>query len=48
MGRLTKPTLSTLGIDGTAIGRAAAALTIGDASERCIDLGFALLRRDGG
>jgi LacI family gluconate utilization system Gnt-I transcriptional repressor len=48
MGRLTKPTLSTLGIDGTAIGRAAAALTIGDASERRIDLGFELLLRESG
>jgi LacI family gluconate utilization system Gnt-I transcriptional repressor len=34
VGRLVEPALSTIRIDGMAIGRAAAALTLGTASER--------------
>ncbi len=48
VGRLIQPALSTIRIDGMAIGRAAAALTLGTASDRHLDLGFELLVRGSG
>jgi LacI family transcriptional regulator, gluconate utilization system Gnt-I transcriptional repressor len=48
VGRLVEPALSTIRIDGRAIGRAAAALTLGTASERYLDLGFELVVRGSG
>jgi LacI family transcriptional regulator, gluconate utilization system Gnt-I transcriptional repressor len=48
VGRLVEPALSTIRIDGMAIGRAAAALTLGTASERYLDLGFELVVRGSG
>ena len=48
IGRLMQPSLSTIRIDGVAIGRAAAALTLGTASERRLDLGFELVVRGSG
>lgn len=48
IGRLMHPTLSTLRIDGMAIGRAAAALTLDAATERRLDLGFELVIRESG
>jgi len=47
-GRLMQPALSTVRIDGMAIGRAAAALTLGAAGERRLDLGFELIIRGTG
>jgi LacI family gluconate utilization system Gnt-I transcriptional repressor len=48
VGRLIQPTLSTIRIDGIAIGRAAAALTLGMTSERYLNLGFELVVRGSG
>jgi LacI family transcriptional regulator, gluconate utilization system Gnt-I transcriptional repressor len=48
VGRLVEPALSTIRIDGMAIGRAAAALTLRTASERYLDLGFELVVRGSG
>ena len=48
LGRLMQPVLSTIRIDGMAIGRAAAALTLGTTSKRRLDLGFELLVRGSG
>jgi LacI family gluconate utilization system Gnt-I transcriptional repressor len=48
IGRLMEPALSTIRIDGVAIGRAAAALTLGTGSERRLDLGFELVVRGSG
>jgi LacI family transcriptional regulator, gluconate utilization system Gnt-I transcriptional repressor len=48
VGRLVEPALSTIRIDGMAIGRAAAALILGTASERYLDLGFELVVRGSG
>ena len=48
LGRLMQPALSTIRIDGMAIGRAAAALTLGTASERHLNLGFELVVRVSG
>jgi LacI family transcriptional regulator, gluconate utilization system Gnt-I transcriptional repressor len=48
VGRLVEPALSTTRTDGMAIGRAAAALTLGTASERYLDLGFELVVRGSG
>jgi LacI family transcriptional regulator, gluconate utilization system Gnt-I transcriptional repressor len=48
LGRLMQPALSTIRIDGMAIGRAAAALTLSTTSKRRLDLGFELLVRGSG
>lgn len=48
MGRLSDPALSTVRIDGAAIGRAAARLVLDPAGPRRIDLGFELVLRDSG
>jgi len=48
MGRLIAPTLSTIRIDGVAIGRAAAQLILDTAGPRRIDLGFQLVVRESG
>jgi LacI family gluconate utilization system Gnt-I transcriptional repressor len=48
LGRLTTPALSTSRIDGMAIGRAAARLTLDAPRERWVDLGFDLVVRESG
>jgi len=48
MGRLIAPTLSTIRIDGVAIGRAAARLILDTAGARRVDLGFELVVRESG
>lgn len=48
MGRLFSPTVSTIRIDGGAIGRAAAELALDPAKPRRIDLGFELVLRESG
>ncbi len=48
MGRLIAPTLSTIRIDGVAIGRAAARLVLDTAGARWVDLGFQLVVRESG
>lgn len=48
MGRLFDPALSTVRIDGAAIGRAAARLVTDPSGPRRIDLGFELVLRDSG
>lgn len=48
MGRLIAPTLSTVRVHGTAIGKAAAGLTLSRAGPRRIDLGFKLVLRESG
>jgi len=48
MGRLIAPALSTVRIDGAAIGRAAAALMLSPGGARRVDLGFELLIRASG
>jgi LacI family gluconate utilization system Gnt-I transcriptional repressor len=48
LGRLTTPALSTIRIDGMAIGRAAARLTLDAPRERWVDLGFDLVVRESG
>ena len=48
MGRLIAPRLSTVRVHGNAIGRAAAALTLGRAGPRVVDLGFELVVRESG
>jgi len=48
MGRLIAPTLSTIRIDGVAIGRVAARLILDTAGPRRIDLGFQLVVRESG
>ena len=48
MGRLFAPTVSTVRIDGAAIGRAAAELALDPDKPRRIDLGFELILRESG
>jgi LacI family gluconate utilization system Gnt-I transcriptional repressor len=48
MGRLFSPTVSTIRIDGAAIGRAAAELALDPAKPRRVDLGFELIVRESG
>lgn len=48
MGRLSDPALSTVRIDGAAIGRAAARLVMDPAGPRFVDVGFELVLRDSG
>ncbi len=48
MGRLFSPTVSTIRIDGAAIGRAAAELALDPAKPRRVDLGFELVLRESG
>lgn len=48
MGRLFTPAVSTIRIDGTAIGRAAAELALDPARPRIVDLGFELVLRESG
>jgi LacI family transcriptional regulator, gluconate utilization system Gnt-I transcriptional repressor len=48
MGQLTSPALSTIRIDGVAIGQAAAGLTLEQGGPRRIDLGFELVVRASG
>lgn len=48
MGRLFSPTVSTIRIDGAAIGRAAAELALDPAKPRRVDLGFELILRESG
>jgi LacI family gluconate utilization system Gnt-I transcriptional repressor len=48
MGRLFAPTVSTIRIDGAAIGRAAAELALDPARPRRVDLGFELVLRESG
>jgi LacI family transcriptional regulator, gluconate utilization system Gnt-I transcriptional repressor len=48
VGRLIMPSLSTVRIDGEAIGRTAGKLTVSPAGPRRIDLGFTLLTRQTG
>jgi LacI family gluconate utilization system Gnt-I transcriptional repressor len=48
IGQLMHPALSTIRIDGMPIGRTAAALTLGTARERHLDLGFELVVRGSG
>jgi len=48
MGRLSDPALSTVRIDGAAIGRAAARLVMDMTGPRRVDLGFELVLRDSG
>jgi LacI family gluconate utilization system Gnt-I transcriptional repressor len=47
-GRLINPALSTVRIDGEAIGRTAAGLTISRDGVRRVDLGFELVVRETG
>ncbi len=48
MGQLVVPRLSTVRVHGTAIGQAAAGLTLDRSGPRRIDLGFELVLRDSG
>jgi LacI family gluconate utilization system Gnt-I transcriptional repressor len=48
MGRLIAPTLSTIRVNGDAIGRTAAKLILTRQGPRHIDLGFELVHRDSG
>lgn len=48
LGRLAPPPLSTVRIDGAAIGRAAARLMLDPGGERRVDLGFELVIRESG
>jgi LacI family gluconate utilization system Gnt-I transcriptional repressor len=48
MGRLYTPTVSTIRIDGAAIGRAAAELALDPTRPRRVDLGFELVLRESG
>jgi LacI family gluconate utilization system Gnt-I transcriptional repressor len=48
MGRLIAPTLSTIRVNGDAIGRTAAKLILTREGPRHIDLGFELVHRDSG
>jgi LacI family transcriptional regulator, gluconate utilization system Gnt-I transcriptional repressor len=48
MGRLFSPAVSTIRIDGAAIGRAAAELALDPAKPRRVDLGFELVLRESG
>jgi LacI family gluconate utilization system Gnt-I transcriptional repressor len=48
MGRLIAPSLSTIRVNGDAIGRTAAKLILTREGPRHIDLGFELVLRDSG
>jgi LacI family transcriptional regulator, gluconate utilization system Gnt-I transcriptional repressor len=48
IGRLVHPSLSTVRIDGEAIGRTAGTLTVSRQGPRRIDLGFSLVKRETG
>ena len=47
-GRMISPSLSTVRIDGEAIGRTAGGLTVSREGPRRVDLGFELLTRETG